>query len=133
MIFAGTIWISRGSGNGRIAGGIVSLVFAGFALLDTLATGLIGALSPFGGGVFSAFSITALIVAGGLAILGGVLIKSGQERKKLVREYYEYGKIAGTGEYLEIGKLAHAMGESRETVLNNLEKMISEAYGGPWQ
>ena len=118
--------ISRASGTGKIVGGIMSLVCAGFALMETIASGLLGIFSPFGNGFFSAWSIFALIIAGGLAILGGVLIKSGQERKRLVREYYEYGKIAGTGEYLEIGRLAHAMGESRETVLENLEKMISE-------
>ena len=118
--------ISRASGTGKIVGGIMSLVCAGFALMETIASGLLGIFSPFGNGFFSAWSIFALIIAGGLAILGGILIKGGQERKRLVREYYEYGKIAGTGEYLEIGKLAHAMGESRETVLENLEKMMSE-------
>ena len=118
--------ISRQSGTGKIVGGIVSLVFSGFALLETVAAGLIGSLSPFGGGFFSAWGIFSLVVAGGLAILGGILIKSGQERKRLVREYYEYGKIAGTSEYVEISRLAQAAGESRETVLNNLEKMMSE-------
>ena len=118
--------ISRGSGNGKIAGGIVSLVFAGLAFLDTVATGLLSVFSPFGGGFLTAWGIFSLVIAGGLAVLGGILIKSGNERKKLVREYYEYGKIAGTAEYIEIGKLAHAMGESRETVLDNLEKMMSE-------
>ena len=116
--------VSRNSGIGRIVGGIVSLVCAGFAFIDTVMTGLLGAF--FESGFFSASSLFLLIVTGALAILGGILIKTGQERKKLVREYYEYGRVAGTAEYLEISKLARAMGESRETVLNNLEKMMSE-------
>lgn len=118
--------VSRNSGTGSIIGGIVSLVCAGFAFLDTVMTGLLGAFSPIGGGFFSASSLFLLFVTGALAILGGILVKKGQERKKLVREYYEYGRIAGTAEYLEIGKLARAVGESRETVLKNLEKMMSE-------
>ena len=118
--------VSKSSGLGSIVGGIVSFVFAGLALLDTFMTGMLGLLMPHSGGFFNAGSIFALVICAGLAILGGILVKKGQERKKLVREYYEYGKIAGTGEYVEIGKLARAMGESRETVLGNLEKMMSE-------
>ena len=82
--------------------------------------------SVVGSSFFSATGITFLVVALGLGILGALLIKSGQERRKLIKDYYEYGRIAGTGEYLEINKLARATGQSRETVLNNLEKMISE-------
>lgn len=118
--------VSRGSGNGKIAGGILSLAFAGFFFLDTVAAGILGFFSPVGGEVFSAWSIFSLIVTGAFAILGGILIKKGKERKKLVKEYYEYGRIAGTAEYIEISRLAQAMGESRETVLENLEKMMSE-------
>lgn len=119
--------ISRGSGNGSIAGGIACFVLAAAGLMRTFVGGLVsGILGSFGAGGFGALVIFPLIITLGLAVLGGVLVKSGQERKKLVREYYEYGKVAGMAEYLEIGKLARAMGETRETVLANLEKMISE-------
>ena len=79
--------VSRNSGIGRIVGGIVSLVCAGFAFIDTVMTGLLGAF--FESGFFSASSLFLLIVTGALAILGGILIKTGQERKKLVREALE--------------------------------------------
>lgn len=119
--------VSRGSGTGKIIGGIACLVMAAYSLMQTLAGGLVaGILSGLGGGGFGALVLFPLIVTLGLAVLGGVLIKSGQERKKLVREYYEYGKVAGTAEYLEISRLARAVGESREKVLANLEKMIEE-------
>ncbi|MDO5133757.1 MAG: 5-bromo-4-chloroindolyl phosphate hydrolysis family protein [Eubacteriales bacterium] len=118
--------ISRSSGTGRILGGVACLVFAGISFLDTIASGLLGFFSPVGNGLFSAWSIFSLIIAGGFAILGGILLKSGKERKELVRKYYEYGKAAGTAEYLEISRLAEAVGERRETVLANIEKMISE-------
>lgn len=119
--------VSLGSGTGKIIGGIACLVMAACSLMQTLAGGLVaGILSGLGGGGFGALVLFPLIVTLGLAVLGGVLIKSGQERKKLVREYYAYGKVAGTAEYLEISRLARAVGESREKVLANLEKMIEE-------
>lgn len=118
--------VSRSGGIGKIIGGAVSLVFAGLAFIDTVATGFLGLFSPVGGEVFSAWSLVSLVFCVGLGILGGILIKKGQERRQLVKEYYEYGKIAGTSEYIEISKLARAVGESRETVLKNLEKMMSE-------
>ena len=118
--------ISRTSGIGRIVGGITCLVMAGFSLLDSIFSGLMGLFSTYGSGFFSAMGITSLVFTLGLGILGAVLVKKGTERRRLVKEYYEYGRIAGTGEYLEINKLARATGQTREQVLNNLEKMISE-------
>ena len=118
--------ISRGSGTGKIVGGIICLVIAGFTFLDGLFASLVGLFTFGGGNILTAAGITSLVFTLGLAVLGGILIKKGNERKKLVRDYYEYGRIAGTAEYLEIGKLARATGQSRETVLANLEKMISE-------
>ena len=118
--------ISRASGIGRIVGGITCLVMAGFSLLDSLFSGLMGLFSTYGSGFFSAMGITSLVFTLGLGILGAVLVKKGRERRRLVKEYYEYGRIAGTGEYLEINKLARVTGQTREQVLENLEKMISE-------
>ena len=118
--------VSRSGGIGKIIGGVTSLVFAGIAFLETVASGFLGLFSPVGSEVFSAWSIVSLIFCVGLGILGGILVKKGQERRQLIREYYEYGKVAGTSEYIEISKLAGAVGESGETVLNNLEKMMSE-------
>ncbi len=118
--------ISRSSGTGSIVGGVVLLVMAGFSLVEGLFSGLMGMFTSVGSGFFSAVGITSLVITLGLAVLGGILVKKGRERKQLVKDYYEYGKIAGTSEYLEVNKIARATGQSRETVLNNLEKMISE-------
>lgn len=118
--------ISRASGTGSIIGGVVLLVMSGFSFVESLFSGLMGLFSSFGNGFFSAVGITSLVLTLGLAVLGGVLVKKGRERKQLVRDYYEYGRIAGTSEYLEINKIARATGQSREKVLENLEKMISE-------
>ena len=118
--------VSRSGGIGKIIGGVVSFVCAGFMLIETAASGVLGLFSPVGGDLFSAWSLVSLVICAGLAILGSILVKQGRERKRLVKEYYEYGRVVGTNEYIEISKLARAMGESRETVLNNLEKMMSE-------
>lgn len=118
--------ISRSSGTGSIVSGVVLLVMAGFSFVDSLFSGLMSLFSTYGSGFFSAVGITSLVITLGLGVLGGILVKKGRERRQLVRDYYEYGKIAGTSEYLEINKIARATGQSRETVLNNLEKMISE-------
>ncbi len=116
--------ISRSSGTGKIVGGIVCLVMAGFFFVGSLLSGLLGMFSSVG--FFSAIGITGLVITLGLAVLGAILVKSGKERKQLVKDYYEYGRVAGTSEYLEINKLARATGQTREQVLENLEKMISE-------
>ena len=116
--------ISRSSGTGKIVGGIACLVMASFSFVDSLFSGLLGMFSSVG--FFSAMGITGLVVTLGLAVLGAILVKSGKERKQLVKDYYEYGRVAGTSEYLEINKLARATGQTREQVLENLEKMISE-------
>ena len=118
--------ISRSSGTGSIVGGVVLLVMAGFSFIEGLFSGLMSLFSSVGSGFFSAVGITSLVITLGLGVLGGILVKKGRERKQLVRDYYEYGKIAGTSEYLEINKIARATGQSRETVLKNLETMISE-------
>ena len=118
--------ISRSSGTGSIVGGVILLVMAGFSFVDSLFSGLMSIFSSYGNGFFSAMGITSLVITLGLAVLGGILVKKGRERKQLVKDYYQYGQIAGTSEYLEVNKIARATGQSRETVLKNLEKMISE-------
>ena len=117
--------VGRSGGIGSLIGGAVCLVLGGLSLLDSLFSGLMGIFSSYGNGFFSALGITSLVFALGLIVLGGILVKKGTERQKLIKEYYEYGRIAGTSEYLEISKLARATGQTREQVLENLDKMIS--------
>jgi hypothetical protein len=62
-------------------------------LIETAASGVLGLFSPVGGDLFSAWSLVSLVICAGLAILGSILVKQGRERKRLVKEYYEYGRI----------------------------------------
>ena len=94
--------ISRSSGTGKIVGGIACLVMASFSFVDSLFSGLLGMFSSVG--FFSAM---------------------GMYRSGRITNFIP-GFLPRTSEYLEINKLARATGQTREQVLENLEKMISE-------
>ena len=113
--------ISRGSGTGTIASGVVLIVFS---LMGFLFSGLMGLIGSAVGTGFSAMGLVFLVVTLGLAVLGGILVKKGNERKKLVREYYEYGKIAGTSEYLDM--LPASWFDRQKTTLMLSERVYNE-------
>ncbi len=105
--FTRMIGLNRGSG--KIIGGITGAAIFG-----------IGAL---GSGSLSGFLVCALF-----ALPFALLIKKGQDEKKLAKAFNKYGRILGNAEYFAVSDLAMAAGERSDNVLKNLKKMMDKDF-----
>ena len=110
--------ISRTSGTGRIVLGIIGLLIG----VPTLLGGLISGLTALAIGDI----LAALIVGGGITALSLWGIFSGDQQRKLVNRYYQYGRAAGDAEYIEISQLAAAVGRKTEDVREDIKKMMDK-------
>ena len=110
--------VSKQSGFGKIIGGIFGLVITVPMLLGSLAGLVAGGLSA--GALFGVLA-TALIV-GACAYW----VSTGRKENELVKRYYEYGKAIGEAEYIDIAKLAHATGHTKEDVLSDIKALIDK-------
>lgn len=81
----------------------------------------LGAVPLILAAVFS--SLPASLLGLTLIIAGGFLLYSGVKQHNLAKRYFEYGKIIGSAEYYDIGKLAAQAGRSRIEVLHDLDQM----------
>ena len=117
--------VSKQTGLGKILGGICGLFISVPMLLgnifDLVAFGIAG------GPVFG-FLATAIITAA-----FAYLVVTGRKDNALIKRYYEYGKVIGDAEYLDIAKLAQATGRTKEEVLADIKalmekKVLSEAW-----
>ena len=111
-------FVSRQTGLGKIVGGIMGLVVLGPVLLGQLLIILAGGVS---GGILFGLLATALLAAACV-----YFIKTGKSDKDLVKRYYEYGKVIGDAEYIEIAKLAKMTGRTKEEVLDDLHKLMDQ-------
>ena len=66
--------------------------------------------------------IGAALIVGACAYL----FVTGRKDKELAKRYYEYGKVIGTSEYIDIAKLAHATGRSKEEVLADIKELMKK-------
>jgi len=106
--------INKGTGIIRLVGGIYLTVVGGLAALFSLLT------PPLSIGL----SVWALLVFGaglGLTISGG-------SARKLIRSYFEYGKITGEREYITIRELADKTGQEADKVVKNIRAMLKKGY-----
>ena len=110
--------VSKQTGFGKIIGGVASLFITVPMLL-----GEIFGLAVFGAGIGSVFGLlaTALMVAGGI-----FLITSGKKDNALIQRYYQYAKEIGNAEYIEISKLAGAVGMTKEDVLQDIKQLMEK-------
>lgn len=110
--------VSRQSGVGKIILGVMGLVIG----VPVLLFGGISALASLS----LADLLYALIVGGGItgASLWGII--SGDKQRKLVNQYYQYGKAAGEAEYVELSKLAAKVGKKTEDVREDIKKMMDK-------
>ena len=110
--------ISKQTGLGKMIGGICGLFVSVPMLLgsifDLIAFGIVGG-SLFG------FLATAIITAA-----FAYLFIKGKKDHDLVKRYYEYGKVIGRSEYIDIAKLAQATGRTKEEVLADIKELIDK-------
>ena len=110
--------VSRQSGLGKIIGGVFGLMISVPMLLGNIADLI--AVGITGGTVFGV--LAAALIVGACAYL----FVTGRKDKELAKRYYEYGKVIGTSEYIDIAKLAHATGRSKEEVLADIKELMKK-------
>ncbi|MCR5100152.1 MAG: 5-bromo-4-chloroindolyl phosphate hydrolysis family protein [Butyrivibrio sp.] len=115
--------VSSFSGIGRMVIGIVGasingLITLSMILVATLATAELG--SALGVAVFLA------IIFGVITGIFSVQIKKGSDFKNLIKRYYRYGKALGQSEYFDYESLAAAVGEKKETIKKDIQKLLKK-------
>ena len=108
--------VSRQSGWGKIIGGIAGLMISVPMLLGSLAGVIVGGIS---GGAVVGLLATALLTAG-----CAYAVVTGRKDNALVKRYYDYAKVIGDAEYIEIEKLARQSGMTREEVLADIKELM---------
>ena len=112
--------VSKSTGVGQVAGGIVATTFAGFGMLIAGGTTLAASLAA------GALAIPGLITTGVFAALtagASFIIRGGKRTRDLIRRYYEYGRLVGPAEFIEIEKLAAKANRSPALVMSDLTEM----------
>ena len=117
--------VSKQSGLGKMIGGICGLFISVPMLLgnifDLIAYGIVG------GPVFG-FLATAIITAA-----FAYMYIRGKKDHDLIKRYYEYGKIIGNAEYIDISKLARAAGRTKEEVLSDIKALMDQkVFSNAW-
>ncbi len=110
--------VSRETGLGKILGGAFGLFVFGPFLIGNFFAILAGGL---GAGTVFGLLATALLVAACV-----YAIRTGRKDQQLVKRYYEYGKVIGDQEYIEIEKLAKKTGRTKEEVLADIRELMDK-------
>ena len=106
--------ISRQSGLGKILAGAFGVFVGANVLFGNLIALIAGAT---GGAVFGLLA-SALILG-----FSAYAIMTGRKDKELASRYYEYAKIIGDAEYIEIEKLARKAGRTKSDVLADIKAL----------
>ena len=106
--------ISRQTGLGKILAGAFG-VFVGVNVLMGNIIALIAGAT--GGAAFGLLASALILGASAYAIM------TGRKDKELVSRYYEYAKIIGDAEYIEIEKLARKAGRTKADVLADIKAL----------
>lgn len=110
--------VSRQSGLGKIIGGVFGLMISVPMLLGNIADLI--AVGITGGTVFGV--LAAALIVGACAYL----FVTGKKDKDLAKRYYEYGRVIGTAEYIDIAKLARETGRSKDEVLADIKQLMKK-------
>ena len=119
--------VSRSSGAGKMAGGILGTVLGGGS---AVVNGIGLATAVAGGVVGTALAGPAVLVGLSAAVAaGGVgMVLSADSDSKLINKYYEYGKLIGNQEYVSIKDLAKKLDISEKELIKTLNRMIKKGY-----
>ena len=112
--------VTKSTGVGQIAGGIVATTFAGFG---TVIAGGVTLAATMTAGVLALPGLITTGVFGLLTAGAAFIIRSGKRTRELIRRYYEYGRLVGPAEFIEIEKLAAKANRSPALVMSDLTEM----------
>ncbi len=109
--------VSRATGVGKMVVGTLGTVFNGMLTIGATVAAAAGTIAFWPIGVFGA--LTAASVA---------LIVNGSKNKKLVDNYYKYGRELGQAEYFSIDRLAEQMGLTEKELHDEIDQMMKKGY-----
>jgi 5-bromo-4-chloroindolyl phosphate hydrolysis protein len=110
--------VGKNPGLGKIVGSIFGLFISVPMLLGNLFD--LFAVGITGGTIFGVLAMA--IIVGACAYL----FVTGKKDNELAARYYEYGKVIGTAEYIDIEKLARATGRTKEEVLADIKLLMKK-------
>ena len=118
----------RRKGKGRLIAGIVLGIFPGVwtALFLMVTIGFVSA-----GGDAAAIGLGAFgtLFMGAVTLAFAMLARSGKRQNDLVKRYYEYGNLVGSGkEYIAVAELAEKANVSKEQIRRDILAMRAEGY-----
>lgn len=107
---------------------LVKIVMGSF--IDFIATlVLLGDLVLIGDKETGAGEHVGFWIFSGLALLGGTsLIMSGRKKEKLVKDFFQFGKIVGNRSYITIKELSDKTGKTLEYVVYQIKRMKALGY-----
>ena len=107
---------------------LVKIVMGSF--IDFIATlVLLGDLVLIGDKETGAGEHIGFWIFSGLALLGGTsLIMSGRKKEKLLKDFFQFGKIVGDRSYITIKELSDKTGKTLEYVVYQIKRMKALGY-----
>lgn len=113
--------INRSKGIGKIVAGSLVTVYGSLCTLACLV------VIPVGADLYAIFIVFLVI---GLVMLatGLGLLKAGMNNRKLIKNYFRFGQIAGTRPYVELRELADKTGLAPNDIVRQIKQMKKRGY-----
>lgn len=109
--------VSKNTGLVEYVGGMTGTIAGGIATASTAAVTVIGFIAD---PIIGAASVVMPLIFGALTAASAVLLHKGKKKKSLIQKYFEYGRLIGPAEFIEIEKLAAKANKSTAQVKNDL-------------
>ena len=117
-----SVKIKKNKGKGKIFIGSIITFFSVFDLIDLISGGSILGISGIGEGI-GVFIWRAIFL-----FLGIRLIIAGRKNRKLIKNYFNFGKIIGNRSYITMEELADKTGLSTQNVVGQIKQMKEFEY-----
>ena len=117
-----SVKIKKNKGKGKIVIGSIITFFSVVDLIDLISGGSILGISGIGDGI-GVFIWRAIFL-----FLGIRLIIAGRKNRKLIKNYFNFGKIIGNRSYITMEELADKTGLSTQNVVGQIKQMKEFEY-----
>ena len=117
-----SVKIKKNKGKGKIVIGSIITFFSVVDLIDLISGGSMLGISGTGDGI-GVFIWRAIFV-----FLGIRLIIAGRKNRKLIKNYFNFGKIIGNRSYITMEELADKTGLSTQNVVGQIKQMKEFEY-----
>ncbi len=117
-----SVKIKKNKGKGKIFIGSIITFFSVFDLIDLISGGSMLGISGIGDGI-GVFIWRAIFL-----FLGIRLIIAGRKNRKLIKNYFNFGKIIGNRSYITMEELADKTGLSTQNVVGQIKQMKEFEY-----